>query len=199
LKEKPRVFIIGVGGGNDVWAAKLNGAKYIKGIELNQQILDIHNSFLSDYSKDIIKDPKIDLVCDEGRSALIRDTTRYDIIQMTGVDTWTSLTSGAYVLAENYLYTIEALKNMYSKLTDGGIISITRFANDVETLRLLSNIFTAIDNKTDSSEKFKNSVVCIGDGFLRTILIKKGEFNPEELGKLTRFSVGNGFEIHYSP
>jgi hypothetical protein len=199
LKNNPRVFVIGVGGGNDVWAAKLNGAKYIKGIELNRQILDIHNSVLSSYSKNIINDPNIDLVFDEGRSALIRDTTRYDVIQMTGVDTWTSLTSGAYVLAENYLYTTESLKNMYGKLTDGGIISITRLALDVETLRLFSNIFAALDNQTDRSIKFENSVVCIGAGLLRTILIKKGEFNADELGKLERISNESGFGILYFP
>jgi len=199
LKENHRDFIIGVGGGNDVWAAKLNGAKYIKGIELNQQILDIHNSVLSTFSKDLLNDPNIELVHDEGRSALIRDTNEYDIIQMTGVDTWTSLTSGAYVLAENYLYTIEALKNMYSKLANNGTISITRFALDAETLRLFSNIFCAIDNNMDNPKKLDNSVVCIGAGLLRTILVKKGEFDSNELEKLEMISKESGFELVYFP
>ena len=70
LKKNPRVFIIGVGGGNDVWAAKANGAQYIKGIELNKQILDIHYGVASHFSKNIIEDPSIDLIHDEGRSAL---------------------------------------------------------------------------------------------------------------------------------
>lgn len=174
LKEKPRVFVIGVGGGNDVWAAKLNGAKYIKGIELNRQILDVHKGVLSHYSKDLLNDPNIELIHDEGRSALIRDTTQYDVIQMTGVDTWTSLTSGAYVLAENYLYTIEALNNMYNKLNQDGFISITRFAADVETLRLLANIFAATLTRPDQSIKFENSIVCIGNGFFEDNIIKKG-------------------------
>jgi hypothetical protein len=95
LKNEPRVLIIGVGGGNDVWGAMTQGARQIRGIELNQQILDIHHGVLSRYSRQIIDNPRIDLVCAEGRSELMRDKAHYDVIQMSGVDTWTSLTSGA--------------------------------------------------------------------------------------------------------
>ena len=34
LKEEPRVFIIGAGGCNDLWAAKACGASFIKAVEL---------------------------------------------------------------------------------------------------------------------------------------------------------------------
>lgn len=51
LKNNPKVFIIGVGGGNDVWAARYHGAGAIKGIELNKQILDIHRVGLPEFSR----------------------------------------------------------------------------------------------------------------------------------------------------
>jgi hypothetical protein len=197
LKREPRVFIIGVGGGNDVWAAKINGAKYIKGIELNKQIVDIHRKVLPHFSRAIIEDPNIELVFDEGRSALMRDLTTYDVIQMSGIDTWTSLASGAYVLAENYLYTVEAIKTMYGKLSADGIISISRFASTMETTRLLSNIFAACDGI--GQEKLQGSIVCLGNGAIRTILLKKGQFSNDELAKLDDFADRWGFEFVYHP
>ena len=199
LKEKPRVFIIGVGGGNDVWAAKVNGAAFVKGIELNKQILDIHQRVLARFSSRITHDPNIQLVFDEGRSALMRDETRYDVIQMSGIDTWTSLTSGAYILAENYLYTTETMRLMYNNLNDNGIIAITRFAAAMETLRLFSNIFAALEDRAGSEGALDKSVVCMGYGVLRTILVKKGEFTQEEMKKLEKFSDAWGFPFVYHP
>lgn len=197
LKENPRVFIIGVGGGNDVWGAKVNGAQYIKGIELNEQVLDIHRSILSHYSKDIIEDPRIELIHDEGRSALMRDNTYYDVIQMSGIDTLTLLTSGAYMMAENYLYTVEAVQNMYHRLAEDGIISITRFAEEMETLRLLSNIYAALKDR--SEVELKNSVFCMYTWPLVTTLVKKGEFSTEELGTLDLYTEEEGIDVFYHP
>jgi len=198
LKERPRVFVIGVGGGHDIWASKINGASYTKGIELNKQILDMHHSVLYDYSKEIVDDLRIDLLNDEGRSALIRDSGKYDIIQMSGIDTWTSLASGAYVLAENYLYTVEAIRSMYNHLNDDGIISISRFAKEMETLRILSNVYEAI--KDFGKAPFDRSVACLYNGvFIMTTLVKKGEFTDEELDKLNTIAAENGFFIYYLP
>lgn len=197
LKENARVFIIGVGGGNDVWGAKVHGAQYIKGIELNKQVLDIHRKVLPHFSKDIIEDPHIELFHDEGRSALMRDNTYYDVIQMSGIDTLTLLTSGAYMMAENYLYTVEAVQNMYYRLTEGGIISITRFAEEMETLRLLSNIFAAL--KDHSEGKLKNSVFCMYTWPLVTTLVKKGEFSTEELDTLDLYTEKEGIDVFYHP
>src|SRR5262245_11587303 len=139
----PKVFVIGVGGGNDVWAHKLAGSSYIKGIELNRGVLDVHHTVAREFSRGLFEDANIELVLDEGRSALMRDSGKYDIIQMTGIDTWTSLTSGAYVLAENYLYTVEAVQQMYSHLAEGGVIQITRMGENMEKLRLLANVHEA--------------------------------------------------------
>jgi hypothetical protein len=198
LKEKPRVIVIGVGGGNDVWGAWARGAEYIKGVELNQQILDIHHGVLSRYSKRIIEDRRVELLCAEGRSALMRDPTRYDVIQMSGVDTWTSLTSGAYVLAENYLYTVEAIRGMYDHLTDNGILCIGLFAR-IGPLRLLVNTWTVVENRING--RFENSVACLScdDGLITVTLVKKGEFSSAELAALDQFTEQEGFPLVYHP
>lgn len=198
LKENPRVFIIGVGGGPDVWAAKINGASYIKGIELNQQILDVHTEVLPEFSTGITQDPNIDLEFGEGRSSLMADKGTYDIIQMTGIDTWTSLASGAYMLAENYLYTREAIENMYDHLAEGGILQLTRMAADMETLRMLSNINAAFEHRGIGD--FENSVICLHtpDPLIAT-LVKKGTFTPEEVDQVARFAEAGGITPVYLP
>jgi hypothetical protein len=121
------------------------GARYIKGVELYGQILDVHTKTVPGYSRTLVEDPKIELVAAEGRSAIVREQEEYDIIQMTGIDTWSGLLSCAAVLSENYLYTVEALRGMMGRLAKDGILQITRLADDLEGLRLLVNLHVAVD------------------------------------------------------
>lgn len=195
----PRVFVIGVGGGPDIWAHKIAGASYIKGIELNRGVLEVHDTVAKEFSRGLREDPKIELVCDEGRSALMRDQTKYDIIQMTGIDTWTSLASGAYVLAENYLYTVEAVQQMYEHLEEGGIIQITRMGANMERLRLLSNVHQAFVNMGVPDLKDSIAVVTAQLDGLTSVMIKKGKFVEAEVAKLEAFLASSGHGRLYLP
>ncbi len=197
LKERPRVFVIGVGGGNDVWAAKAAGARYVKGIELNQPIIDIHREILPHFSRDLLGDPTIQIEHGEGRSKLRVEREKYDVIQMTGIDTWTALASGAYILAENYLYTREAIEDMYDHLADGGIIQIARFSADMEALRLLSNAQAALD--LAGGGDLRDSVICFKTEILFSMLLKKGAFTSAEIDKAMRFADEAGISVVYVP
>lgn len=198
LKERPRTFIIGVGGGTDVWAAKMAHARYVKGVELNRPILDVHTEVLPHFSRVLLEDPNIHLVHGEGRSALMRDQQLYDVIQMTGVDTWTGLASGAYVLAENYLYTREAIENMYAHLDEGGLLQITRFALPAEALRLLSNLDAALHSM--GAGDLADSVICLRTGdYLFAVLLKKGAFTAGEIEQVSEFTQEAGIVAVYLP
>jgi hypothetical protein len=195
----PKVFVIGVGGAPDVWAHLLTGASKVKGIELNRGVLEAHHTVAREFSKGLLEDPRVELVVDEGRSALMRDPERYDIVQMTGIDTWTSLASGAYVLAENYLYTVEAVTQMYEHLTEGGLLQITRMGANMEKLRLVANVDQAF---TDMGVKgFADAIAVISapvDG-LTTVLVKRGAFTEVEVQRLEGFLARTGHEAAYLP
>lgn len=194
-----RVFVIGVGGGADVWAHKLAGASYVKGIELNRGVLEVHDTVAKEFSRGLREDARVELVCDEGRSALMRDPGRYDIIQMTGIDTWTSLASGAYVLAENYLYTVEAVQLMYEHLADGGLLQITRMGAEPEKLRLLVNVQQAFANMGVGDIAPSVAVVTAPIDELTAVLVKKGPFTAAEVERLAAFVERSGHLATYLP
>ncbi|MBL8755264.1 MAG: hypothetical protein JNK15_18335 [Planctomycetes bacterium] len=196
---KPRVFVIGVGGGPDVWAHKLMGASHVKGIELNRGVLEIHSTVAKEFSRGLLDDPTIELVCDEGRSALMRDPNRYDVIQMTGIDTWTSLASGAYVLAENYLYTVEAVQQMVEHLADGGLLQITRMGAEMEKLRLLVNVQTAFVHMGLGDIAPSVVVVTAPIDQLTTVLVKRGAFTEAEVARIEAFCERSGHLRTYLP
>ena len=198
MKEAPDVLVIGLGGGNDVWAAKASGARSVKAFELNWPIVDIHKRVLRDFSKGLTGDPNIQLLVGEGRSGLMRETTQYDVIQMTGIDTWTALASGAYVLAENYLYTREAIASMYSRLKPDGILQISRFSETMEAMRLMSNISAALESF--GIKEMDHSVLALGTpDKMMAVQLKKGVFSPAEQSKVLQFADENGIDVIYLP
>lgn len=188
--SQPKVCVIGVGGGPDLWAAKIHDASLIHGIELNRSILELHElggkGLLKDQwnSAPLFADPRVRVICDEGRSALMRDPEHYDVIQLTGIDTWTALNSGAYVLAENYLYTVQACASMYERLAEGGVLQVTRMAADMESIRLVHNMFAALPASAQAG--FADSVIVLETPVdkLRAVMLKRGRFTPDEVRKV---------------
>ncbi|MCC7062727.1 MAG: hypothetical protein IT456_07985 [Planctomycetes bacterium] len=196
--SKPKICVIGVGGAPDLWAAKIHDASVIHGIELNRSILDLHGSVAKEFSAPLFADPRVNVVCDEGRSALMRDTEHYDVIQLTGIDTWTALNSGAYVLAENYLYTVGACRTMYDRLTDNGVLQITRMAADMESIRLLHNMFTALPPAAQAD--FASSVISLSTpDNLCAVMLKKGKFTAEEVAKVEAWADDCKIQKRYLP
>lgn len=198
LKSKPEVLVIGLGGGNDVWAARIHGARSVRAIELNGPVVDTHEYLLRRYSQAIVEDPSIQFIVGEGRSELMRDARRYDVLQMSGIDTWTALASGAYVLAENYLYTREAIAQMYEHLKPNGILQIARYSAEMEALRLMSNISAALAD--EGVPEIERSVMALAtpDKML-AVLVKRGEFSDAEQASTREFAEKNGMTLVYLP
>jgi spermidine synthase len=197
--SQPKVCVIGVGGAPDLWAAKIHDASLIKGIELNRSIRELHDGVARDFSAPLFADPRVQVVVDEGRSSLMRDPEHYDVIQLTGIDTWTALNSGAYVLAENYLYTVDACRTMYDRLADGGVLQITRMAADMESIRLLQNMHAALPAAAQAT--FADSVISLATPVdnLCAVMLKKGAFTAEEVAKAEAWADEAQIQKRYLP
>lgn len=139
-KRNPDVLVIGLGGGNDVRTALHYNAGRIVGVEINPLIVDLLLNRFTDFIDNICYHPGVEIFVAEGRSFARRTRDKFDIIQMSGVDTWSGLSSGSYVLSENYLYTLEAFGDYFGCLKPGGILSVNRWVFDPprEMLRMVA-------------------------------------------------------------
>ncbi|MFT7464357.1 MAG: hypothetical protein ACI9EF_002713, partial [Pseudohongiellaceae bacterium] len=143
--KAPKVLAIGIGGGIDVLQAAAAGRPLptgelieFTGVEINHTTAALMTGEFAEMTGDRYNLPGININVDEGRSWLRRSDELFDIIQMTGTDTYAALASGSYVMAESYLYTAEAYDDFLGHLTDDGVISVVRFRFDPprEVLRL---------------------------------------------------------------
>jgi len=137
VAPKGRALVIGSGGGRDILTAFLHDMAHVNAVEINPIIVDdVMRGKFADYSGHIYEDPRLDVHIGDGRTFVRRSSDRFDIIQLSLVDTWASTAAGAFALSENNLYTVEALVEYIEHLNDGGVLSLIRWDGG-ETMRLV--------------------------------------------------------------
>src|SRR5271165_5333964 len=187
LRPRGDYAIIGPGGGVDVLRAVANGSPSVTGIEINPIIAnDIMRDRFADYTYHLYQIPEVHIHVSDGRSFIRDSHGKYDVIQMTLVDTWASTAAGAFAVSENNLYTGEAFREYFEHLKPDGMIAITRweFAQPREALRVVSQAMEAL-RQLGVHDSTRNFIV-VSDGPLDVdgrpvlVLAKKSPFTEEE-------------------
>lgn len=132
--DRPEALVIGSGGGNDIETALHHGARSVTAVDINGDTIALVRGHFGDYTDHVYDRPgdaagngKVTAVWSEGRSFLRRSGRQFDLIQMSGTDTYSALSSGSYIFSESYLYTIEAFDDFFAHLRDDGVITVIRF------------------------------------------------------------------------
>ncbi len=179
--------IIGPGGGVDVLRAVANGSTSVTGIEINPLIATtIMRGRYANYSQHLYERPDVHIHVTDGRSFLRSTDQRFDVVQMTLVDTWASTAAGAFALSENNLYTVEAFREYFEHLKPDGMIAITRweFRHPREALRVVAVAMEALHRLgvTDTARHFivASQGALDEDGIPVVVLAKKSPFTAEE-------------------
>ena len=187
LRPHGSYAIIGPGGGVDVLRAVANGSPSVTAIEINPLIANtIMRGLYADYSYHLYERSQVHMHVGDGRSWIRASRNKFDVVQMTLVDTWASTAAGAFALSENNLYTVEAFREYFDHLKPEGFIAITRweFRRPREALRVVSQAIEALERMgvKDVSKHF--IVVADGpldeDGRPVTVLAKKTPFTWNE-------------------
>lgn len=180
--------IIGPGGGVDVLRAIASGSPNVTGIEINPIIANtIMRGRYASYAQDLYERPDVHIHVTDGRSYLRSTPQRFDVVQMTLVDTWASTAAGAFALSENNLYTVEAFREYFEHLKPGGMIAITRweFREPREALRVVAVAMEALHTLGVSSTERNFIVASQGplneDGIPVVVLAKKTAFTDDEV------------------
>ncbi|MDP2700501.1 MAG: hypothetical protein Q8P98_00360, partial [Candidatus Rokubacteria bacterium] len=147
VRREARVLVIGVGGARDFLSAILFGQRSVFGVEINQDIIATVNGRFGGFTGHLDRLPQVRFVNDEARSYIARQQERFDMIQISLIDTWAATAAGAFVLTGNSLYTAEAWKLFLDRLSPNGVLAVSRYhfrSRPDETYRLTSLAHTAL-------------------------------------------------------
>jgi hypothetical protein len=129
LTQARTACIIGGGGGRDILKALQGGATSVDVVELNPYTVDAVSRVFADYSGDPYHLPGVHAVVGEGRNYFSRSRASCDVMEVSQIDTFAASAAGAYALTENSLYTVESIQMLFSRLSDHGVLSISRWAS----------------------------------------------------------------------
>ena len=205
LRRDARIAIVGAGGGRDVLAARLFGQKRIVAVEINPNIIEVVNGRFGEYTGHLDRDPKVSFVADEARSYLARQKQRFDIVELTFIDTWAATAAGAYVLTENALYTVDGWKIFLERLDDDGLLSVTRGVT-AEMWRLVALGREAL-RAIGAAQPERHMVLVTNRRPLRPhswgpmglLLVRKTPFPEAELTQIRELADRMEFEVEFQP
>ncbi len=200
--KKPKVAVIGVGGGFDILTALRFDAAEVTGIEINAATLNILRNVYRDYFRNWVGDPRVKLVNAEGRHYLSTAPERFDIIQLSGVDSYSGTPGAAHVFSENYLYTAEAFDLYLSRLSDRGMLNMMRLEHSParEMLRALTTAVGALRRMGVSDPKKHIVTVSEKTGFFTAMLVKRTPFSEAEIESLKQWTAQRpSFDVSAEP
>jgi hypothetical protein len=217
LQEEPRVLVIGVGGGVDILNALRRNASEITAVELQPITVELHNGMLAGWTGGQIQRPEVNLLAGEGRHFVRSQGGTYDLIQITATDTFSAQSTGAYVLAESYLYTVEAFEDYLDHLAEGGIVSTVlgdilyrdpKYPTPLST-RLALTARTALERRGVSDPTRQIALMAhrltgsksdaILGSQVSNLLVKNSPFTPAEVAQLRAHAADNGFDLLVAP
>jgi spermidine synthase len=193
------VLVIGAGGGVDVLTALHHGAQHVTGVEINPIIIDSVLHRYADFAGHLYQDPRVEIHNAEGRHYLKRDPRKYDVIQLSGVDTFAASQGGAFALHENYLYTVEALHDYLNALSPGGLLTFTRwlYIPPRQTIRLAAMVERAFRER-GVPEPEKHLVIFCMQRF-SVVLVKNDAFTEADVARIQTEVDRRGFQLLYAP
>lgn len=197
LRPQAESLIIGPGGGKDVLTALANGAKRIVPVEINPLIVEAVNERFADFTGALYQRPGIELQIAEGRSYVRRTQDRFDIIQASAVFGRMPPAAGAFTLSENNLYTLEAFQEYWGHLKPHGVLTISRFIFERETLRLVSLGLELL--KQAGIDDPAAHIAVIKERGLANFMLKKSPFSRAELENLREVARQQDYDIVYLP
>lgn len=182
-RENPAVLIIGPGGGPDLVAALRYDPSQVTAVELNDTTIHVVGERFADFVGGLYQRPQVQVVHDDGRHYVKTTDRRYDVIQLTGVDTTVLGSAGALQnLSENYLYTLEAFGDYWDHLTDDGLLSLSYPDYGFWGYRSISMLLKLLTDRGIEHPE-QHFVVSRSGGYV-SILVKRAPFTREEVDEI---------------
>lgn len=190
LRPAAEALILEPRGGLDVTTALLLGAGRVTAVEANPLIVQA--------ARHVYADPRVRTVVESDRSHLRRTAEQYDVVMLSLASSYHPIRSGAYSLAEDYRYTVEAFRDALARLRPEGLFVVTRWLQNPpsEELRAFALAVTALEQSGLDPE---TRIVAFRGYNTATLLVKVRPFSAAELEAIRAFAAARALDLIYAP
>ncbi len=210
IRPDGKMLIIGIGGGRDLLSALKFPHKSVDAVEINSNIIDSLTRVFGDYTGHLDRYPNVRIFNDEGRGFLAKSKDKYDVIQISLIDTLTASSAGAYVFTEHSLYTVQAWRLFLTHLNPDGVLTVSRWyfkKRPGEILRLVNLAVSALD-AAGEKDPIKHIILLAtmgganggrADDGIGTLLVSREPFSDHDVEAVNKFAHKLGFEVILTP
>ena len=189
IHPQANVLVLGAGGGLEVLSALSQDAGQIDAVEANPLIIS---------ASPVYSNPGVRVIALDDRAYLRNSTARYDVIVLPLNTSFHPIQSGAYSLAEDYRFTVEAFEDVLLHLGKDGVMVATIWLQypPSEDLRTFSLAVTALEGlQLNPGER----IIAFRGYNTATILVKNQAFSSQEIVAVRQFTSDRAFDLIYAP
>lgn len=199
LKQLTDILILGAGTGSDVLQATFHAVKHIDAVELNPQVIDLVQLTYADFAGYLYSNPHVNVHTDEARSYLATTDKNYGLINISLLDAFGASAAGLYSMAENYLYTEQAIQEYLRHVSPDGYLGITRWIKvpPRDEPKLLATVINAL--KKTGVRQPGQQMAMIRGWQTSTLIVKNGIMSADEIARLKQFCDERSFDPVYYP
>ncbi len=194
LKASPRVLVLQPRGGVEVTSALRLGARQVTVVEPESAVARLMKSSLADFTGNIYLREDVRLAKGGARSFARHTPDRFDIIAVPIADEIGLVTEGAFSFTEDYIYTVEGMKDFLSLLEPDGMLAATRWLQSppTELLRAAGTIIEALELL--GADDPARHLAVVRSLSTVTFLAKRGAITPGEQAEILSFCEAMQFE-----
>lgn len=197
--QAPDTLVIGPGGGTDVLAALYHGARHVTAVEVDPAAAGLVASRFADFAGGLYQRSDVTLAVAEGRGYLQSHDRQYDLIQVPLFGSFTAAASGVYALNESYLYTVEAFRLFFRRLTPGGVYVVNCWVASPprEAIKVFATAAEAL-RKEGIGEPGQH-LVMIRSLNSATLVVSKAPLTDANVAAVRAFCRSRSFDPCYFP
>jgi SAM-dependent methyltransferase len=193
-----RVCVLGAGGGAGVLLALRHAARQVDAVELDPNVLQLLRGEFHDFAGGLYDRPEVRVHRADARAFVQAAHEKWNVIDLSIVDSFAASAVGVGAVGENYLYTREAFEAFLRHLRPGGVLAVTRWVRTPprDELKLFATGVAALERMGLNPVE---RLVLIRSWAAATLLVKKEAFTGQELFALGQWAEERLFDSAYFP
>jgi hypothetical protein len=199
LRPNAQALILQPGAGFDTIISLAAGAKHVTLAMDEPLVHEILAGPYAEFTHHLLDNPKLTVIARPSRNALHITHQDYDIIQIALSHSYRPVASGAFSLTEDFSLTIEALSEAFDRLSENGLLMITRWLGTPpsESARTWAILLAAL--QTHNIDVPGAHLIAYRGMRTATMIASKQPFSPSELDEIRVFLQNNAFDPIHLP
>ena len=197
LVSEPRVLVLDSMGDEAIRQALHLGARHVDAVAPDPTLVEVFEQTLA--GGDAAMAERVTWHAADARAFVAATNRRYDIVQLTLGGSHAAAAAGLYSLHANARYTVQAIASYLSRLQTGGYLAMSHWIKlpPRDGVRLFASVVQALEQA--GIEAPARRVVWLRSWSTAAIVVKNGEFSPEELARVDEFATRRAFDVAYAP